>query len=141
MSHYPLLVIGEAAELKPYLGGGPSGEPEPWQEFFDLEDEYRERYENGVLDGPLERQQFPELCGKPICEAFPTFDGYMEAVYGPRDGRTGRYGDWWNPAGQFDWYEIGGRWSGFFALKPGSPRRRRRGKYPPGPKFRGPTRL
>jgi hypothetical protein len=43
----------------------------------------------------------------------------MEEVYGPRDEKTGRYGDWWNPNSQYDWYVYGGRYSGHLILKLG----------------------
>jgi hypothetical protein len=120
MSHYPILIIGDDidVQLEPFFEGGPLEEPEPWHEFFDVEDEFRWHYEEGIFDGPFERREFPEKCGKPNREAFASFDLYMEAVYGPRDEITGRYGDWWNPSGQFDWYEVGGRWSDYLVLKP-----------------------
>jgi hypothetical protein len=33
----------------------------------------------------LAKRDYPEHFGKSIREVFPTFDDYMEAVYGPRD--------------------------------------------------------
>lgn len=34
-----------------------------------------------------------------------------------RDEKTGKYGYWENPHTKWDWYQIGGRWNGFFRLK------------------------
>src|SRR5262245_14538665 len=43
----------------------------------------------------------------------------MEEFYGPRDEKTGRYGEWFNPNSQYDWYQLGGRFTGRLILKPG----------------------
>lgn len=53
--------------------------------------------------------------------AYPTFEKFMKeyAGYNSRDKRAGRYGSWRNPNAKWDWYSIGGRWLGFFPVKPG----------------------
>lgn len=58
---------------------------------------------------------------KKFCEHFKTFEQYMKAWCSAeeRDGENGEYGYWTNPNGKWDWYQVGGRWSGFFKLKPG----------------------
>lgn len=35
------------------------------------------------------------------------------------DPETGKRGYWENPNAKWDWYSLGGRWAGFFRLKPG----------------------
>ena len=124
--HILTIVIGEdpAEQLKPYQEyfscDYPEGSPVvPYLEFFDEEDEYRASYETGVFDGEHERRCHPERFGKPIREVFPRFEDYMEEVHGARDARTGRYGSWVNPQGHFDWYQLGGRWTGHLILNPG----------------------
>lgn len=34
------------------------------------------------------------------------------------DSETGKKGYWTNPNAKWDWYSLGGRWAGFFTLKP-----------------------
>lgn len=57
----------------------------------------------------------------PNKELYPTFEAYVEEWHGQkeRDAETGHYGYWHNPNTKWDWWEIGGRWSGFFKMKPG----------------------
>jgi hypothetical protein len=119
--HLLVIVIGDDPEtqLAPYQEGGIDACPREYLEFWDEEDESREHYLTGVFDNPLAKREYPGHVGKPIREVFPTFDDYMEAVYGERDEVTGRYGDWYNPRGQYDWYVGGGRFSGHLVLKPG----------------------
>jgi hypothetical protein len=119
--HFSVLVIGEDvdAALAPFQENNLGDCPEEYLEFYDVEDEYRESYEAGVMDDEHEKKRHPERYLRPVREVFPTFDAYMEEVYGERDPKAGRYGDWWNPNARWDWYEIGGRWTGYFTLKPG----------------------
>lgn len=57
----------------------------------------------------------------PLTELYPTFEAYCEDYcgYRERDQETGRYGRWENPNCKWDWWQLGGRWSGFFKLKEG----------------------
>ena len=52
---------------------------------------------------------------------FETFEDFARESHGmpERDKQHNRYGYWCNPNSQWDWYVIGGRWSGFFLVKPG----------------------
>lgn len=114
--------------------------------FVDEEDELREKYATGsterirCADGFLalpwdERFRVPGSFGTgsgtheaPACleraevpfrETYPTFEAWAKGWCG-HDGPApnGRYGHTTNPSGHWDWYEIGGRWSGFFPLIP-----------------------
>ena len=84
-----------------------------------MEDESREHYLTGVFDSPGTKANDPERLGKPLREVFPTFEDYMDEFHGPRDEKTGRYGEWFNPNSQYDWYQLGGRFTGHLILKPG----------------------
>lgn len=57
----------------------------------------------------------------PFKEKFPTFDEYVQSWHGreERDETMKRYGYWQNPNAKWDWYEVGGRWAGYFQLKNG----------------------
>ena len=52
---------------------------------------------------------------------YPSFDDFMVEYgeYTSRDEETGKYGYWENPNAKWDWYSIGGRWSGSLLLKSG----------------------
>jgi len=52
-------------------------------------------------------------------EIYSSFEEFMEdwAGFSSRDSETGRYGYWDNPNKKWDWYQLGGRWTGFFKLK------------------------
>ena len=56
----------------------------------------------------------------PFNKVYPTFDQFMRdwarCGYSPEQGA---YGYWMNPNAKWDWYELGGRWTGFFTLKEG----------------------
>lgn len=64
----------------------------------------------------------PELPRKkvPFKETFETFEEFVKEWHGreARDETYNRYGYWENPNAKWDWYEIGGRWAGYFRLKP-----------------------
>jgi len=55
----------------------------------------------------------------PIREAYKTFEEYVKdyCSYSERDPEKGRYGYWDNPKAKWDWYQLGGRWTGVFKLK------------------------
>jgi hypothetical protein len=122
--HFLVIVVGGDVDrqMEPFQEGGLDACPQHDLEFDDVEDESREHYLTGVFDGPLAAGQQPDQHGKPLREVFPSFDQYMLAVHGERDEATGRYGDWYNPRGQYDWYRVGGRYSGHLVLKPGRER-------------------
>ena len=53
-------------------------------------------------------------------EDYETLDEFMEDYYGIRkDKETEKYGYWENPNAQWDWYQIGGRWSNMLLSKNG----------------------
>lgn len=45
------------------------------------------------------------------------FESFVyEACFGVKNEENGRYGEWYNPNGCFDWYQIGGRWPAVFLV-------------------------
>jgi hypothetical protein len=119
--HLLVIVIGEDPDeqLEPFQENNFDTCREEYLEFHDQEDAFRERYRTGILDYPGAEAHDPEAYGKPFREVFPTFEDFMDAFYGPRDEKTGRYGEWFNPNAQYDWYQLGGRFTGHLVLKPG----------------------
>lgn len=107
--------------------------------FHDEEDDYKHKYEtesarmvrlpNGEICSRYdERFRNPELFGDPQYilpqdaveveiphkERFETFEQYMHNYcgYKRRDLKKRRYGYWQNPDRKWDWWTIGGRWTG-----------------------------
>ena len=56
----------------------------------------------------------------PYKERYATFEEFAQEFHGheKRDAEKGRYGYWENPNRKWDWWSLGGRWSGFFQLRP-----------------------
>jgi hypothetical protein len=64
---------------------------------------------------PVEKRKVPYK------ELFATFEEYMAEWCGHKErDEVGRYGYWSNPNTKWDWYLLGGRWTGYFKLKAGA---------------------
>jgi hypothetical protein len=137
-------------QLAPFQENNMGDCPRQYLEFQDQEDEYRDSFENesrkmvrlkdgslvptyddmfrvqghGVMsDGPSHVVPDDlEQIKVPFKELYADFETYVKEYHGheERDPETGRYGYWENPNRKWDWYQVGGRWSGFFKLKPGA---------------------
>jgi len=139
--------VGEM--MAPYQENNMGDCPDEYLEFFDAEEEYREQYENDTSskvrcpDGELvypwderfrvkgtigigsKTHEVPdagyEVVEIPFTELYPTFEEYMEDYCGyERDAKTGKYGFWENPNSKWDYWRIGGCWSGTLYVKPGT---------------------
>lgn len=107
MSHFTVAVFHKDGEktvdelLAPYQENNMCDCPREYLEFNDVEEEYKEEYESKYKN------------------KYNTFEEFMEEHYGydSRDEKMNRYGYWENPNAHWDWYEIGGRWSGLLKLK------------------------
>ena len=110
MSHFTVMVIGENVEeqLAPFQENNDGDCPKEYLEFDDRTDEVLADYE--ALNDEEKAK-------------YPTLEKYVEEYAGHPaheiDGET-RYGCWDNPNSKWDWYQIGGRWSGLLRLKPGA---------------------
>ena len=135
------------ALLAPYQENNMGDCPKQYMKFEDVEDEYREDFETGSTemirceDGTLayetdERFRVPGEVGVgtgthkapshlkrvqvPHKQRFETFDRFMSEWHGyKKDPELGRFGRWENPNRKWDWWQLGGRWTGFFPLKAG----------------------
>jgi len=123
-------------------GDNDPAELEKYLTFHDVEDEARSDYEskssprvrlpNGeILSKYDDRFKNPELFGEPRYiipadaeefemphrEFYATFEEFMTGWRGEkRDSKTGRYGYWQNPNKRWDWWTIGGRWTGHLSI-------------------------
>lgn len=53
----------------------------------------------------------------PFTEVFKTIEDYFEQFMGLEAEDDGEYGYWYNPCGEWDWYQIGGRWKDSLLVK------------------------
>lgn len=112
MSHYTVLVVGDS----------PEEQLEPFDENLEVEE-----YSKPILDDEIKR--FVDYYkNKSIEDADSTFETLYEKYGDDWNGNSWRLdenNEWkqystYNPNSKWDWYEIGGRWTGFFKLKPGA---------------------
>lgn len=144
MSHFTVIVVGENLEEQ-MSAYAEEGYDEKYAEFTDVEDDSLEEYKNEEADivelkdgsvysvyeeqfyfkkaGSFEKEvRYPEDSiqrkGK-YTEIYSTFEDFMEKWHGykQRDEEKNRYGYWSNPNAKYDYYTVGGRWSGFFKQK------------------------
>jgi len=54
----------------------------------------------------------------PVNQVYKTIDAYAKDYHGYQK-KNGKYGYMSNENAKWDWYELGGRWTGYFILKPG----------------------
>lgn len=151
MSHFTVMVIGHNIEgqLAPFQENNMGDCPKEFMEFTDMEDEYREEYENegrnmvvmpdgtfknswddefrkpgqhGIGSNTHEVPAHLEQREVPFKELHATFEDFVKDYHGyeSRDEEKNRYGYWENPNRKWDWYQVGGRWSGFLKLKEGA---------------------
>lgn len=108
MSHFTVLVVGPNPELqlRPFQENNMGDCPKEFLEFVDHTAEVTEVWNN------LKGDEYTKYKNKPIEEFAEDYFGYR------RDENGERFGYYENPNAKWDWYLIGGRWTGFFKLKP-----------------------
>ena len=105
MSHFTVMVIGENPEeqLAPYQENNMGDCPQEFLEFNDETERLTKSWEELTDE---ERSEFNSF------EEFAKDEGYYE--------NEGKFGYWENYNARWDWYVLGGRWSGFLKLKEGA---------------------
>lgn len=104
MSHFTVLVVGDNVEeqLAPYQENNMGDCPREYMEFNDVTEEMEKSWAKEE-----EKDKYDNDFDKWVTE----YHGYH------KDELIGKYGYWHNPNSKWDWYQIGGRWTGFFKLK------------------------
>lgn len=108
MSHFTVLVVGDNPEvqLAPFQENNMGDCPEEYLEFDDCTQDVIEAWNN------LSEEGHAKYKNKPI-------EYFAQEEFGYRRDKNGeRFGYYENPNAKWDWYQIGGRWTGFFKLKP-----------------------
>ena len=122
MSHFTILVIGDNVEAQ----------LEPYSENLDVTpyadgtaEDTRKNLEQG-LEYYQTKAEPKEYLGKTVDtltleEKLEILDGWSGGEYRQdENGDLIRYSTY-NPDSKWDWWEVGGRWSGYFYVKPGTP--------------------
>lgn len=127
MSHFTVLVVGKnyKEQLDPFHEFECTGHNDEFVQDIDDTESYRNGYNN-----------WSEKEKKSFLEYIKDYSGRNELPYGEAPDIEGehKYGyivldekggvvktvDRTNPNKKWDWYELGGRWTGFFKLKAGS---------------------
>lgn len=112
MSHFTVLVIGGDVEkqLAPFQENNMGDCPEEFLEFQDCTDEVVREWDKLAEEDPCEYEKYKN---KTIEQFADEYFGYS------RDKNGERFGYYENPNRKWDWYQIGGRWTGYFKLKEG----------------------
>lgn len=103
MSHFTVLVIGD----------NPEEQLQPFHEYecTGIKDEYVIFHAKPIdeLNNEYEKHK----------DDYNSFEEFLQDWHGYEMNENGQWGRWTNPNAKWDWYLLGGRWAGFFRLKPG----------------------
>ena len=113
MSHFTVMVIGD----------NPEEQLAPYSESIETEPRVREDVSEEDIQRMIDYYKNPENGG----HEYPTFDELYENHGDDWNGGTWEKRDdkWvevttYNPNSKWDWYQLGGRWTGYFKLKEGA---------------------
>jgi len=130
MSHFVGIVIGEEVEkqLEPF-----------WE--LDLSDLQKRNDKRAEFQVEIKKEDFEKKTKSILCEyklrnktdkkyekeiketekllKEKNFIKILQNYYFSGDCENGDFGHWFNPNAKWDWYLVGGRWTGFFKLKKG----------------------
>lgn len=106
-----------------------NSEKTPMVKFPDgtLESKYNDKFYQAKSEGGWSQREFvlpkgAKLVSIPVKKKYKTFKEYIESYGGyEKDPIKKKYGYWENPNKKWDWYQLGGRWTGYFKLKEGAP--------------------
>jgi hypothetical protein len=132
MSHSTVLVIGEDPEkqLEPFAEQWDSSTPPHFAQFGDETETVMKGWEEDTVtcikvrgkwqSKNATRASRPDDMSEreiPVKEYYGSLESYVEGYHGYQT-HNGRYGYWHNPQAKWDWYSLGGRWTGMFKMKP-----------------------
>lgn len=136
MSHFVVLVIGDNVDqqLAPFNEQPEDGDPHVTLEFHDQTDEFRKEYDEGDVEiikrpdgswvfayAATDDDRAAQIAPVSVkfSELYSTFEEFCKEWHSSEPNEQGRYGYHSNPKAKWDWYVVGGRWSGYFKAKPG----------------------
>lgn len=123
MSHFTVLVIGDHVEkqLAPFHEFECTGRNDEFVQYIDVTAEVQARIDNGEsIEDALGWYGMEERVVSSEDQVDKTGDGKHKYGYAViTDGKLVKAIDRTNPNKKWDWFLIGGRWAGYFKLKPG----------------------
>src|SRR5690554_2079089 len=132
MSHFVVLVIGDDVDrqLAPFNEQPEADDPHVKLVFNDQTEEFRKEYDERsieIIKRPDGSWIFAHNATEDIApvsvkfsELYSTFEEFCKEWHGIEPNEQGRFGYLSNPNAKWDWYVIGGRWSGYFKALPGA---------------------
>jgi hypothetical protein len=129
MSHFTVMVKVKKDRLENHDGDLESAVREmllPFQEeadeqymtFIDCTQEIEDSLKTVIEKDDYLAKENPDAVGKTLDEFYGGFDNVAKKYHSYRkDPATGKYGYQKNPNAKWDWYQIGGRWSGLLPVK------------------------
>lgn len=132
MSHFVVLVIGDDVDrqLAPFNEQPEADDPHVKLVFNDRTEEFRKEYDEEsieIIKRPDGSWIFAHNATEDIApvsvkfsELYSTFEEFCKKWHGIEPNEQGRFGYLSNPNAKWDWYVIGGRWSGYFKALPGA---------------------
>jgi len=113
MSHFTVLVIGDNVDEQLY----PYCELECSMNQEQIKNDPRSKFVQEFTTEELEKD-FIKVKNEQPEEYFETLEEFAEEYHGyQKDDDTDGWGSRTNPNSKWDWYSIGGRWSGIFKVK------------------------
>lgn len=112
MSHFVVVVIGDYVEdqMAPYQENNMGDCPEEYLEFIDCTDDVEKEWK----DHPL---RLLADAGEQTPIDYQNIEEFAHGWFGYEKNEEGKFGHEANPNAQWDWYEVGGRWTGYFVTK------------------------
>jgi len=119
--------------LRPYNEQGEPGDE--FMEFVDETENYRIEFETKGTDQVQIGDKFfypwddeakkeakslgreLETINRSFKDIYGTFEDFVKKYHGAKANDDGQYGYWHNPNAKWDWWVIGGRWSGHWPVK------------------------
>lgn len=136
MSHFVVLVIGDDVDrqLAPFNEQSEADDPHVTLEFVDQTEEFRKEYDEEsveIIKRPDGSWSFARAAtdddraaqiapvSVKFSELYSTFEEFCKEWHHAEPNEQGQFGYSSNPNAKWDWYTVGGRWSGFFKALPG----------------------
>ena len=122
MSHFVVLVIGDDVEqqLAPYHEYECTSENDQYVQDVDVTDELQQRIDKGEsVEEALSWHGLDDRTVSDISQVDVQSSSHKFGYAIVKDDKLIKAVNRTNPNAQWDWYEIGGRWTGYFPLKKG----------------------
>lgn len=114
---YPFFTVGKKYKGYYNLENGKRCKGDAW---FEVEDVLETTQPSGNVcsEGKILIKKIARPKKIAIKDKYPIYEDYLKYYHGLEDSSFQGY--MYNPKAKWDWYQLGGRWTGFFKLKPKS---------------------